>query len=136
MAEEKPERPAEPQFPPQGNPYLAGFLAWLLPGLGHFYLGRRGRGVLFGVLVLTAIAFAVGLEGRFFHFSRGEPFSYAATATVAATGVPYLVLRARGYEGNTIAPGFEYGSAFLLSAGLMNLLLILDAWDISRGQKK
>lgn len=136
MADEKSERAATPPHPPQGNPYLAGFLAWIVPGLGHFYLGRRARGVLFFVVVLAALTTAVVLEGRFFHFVKGEPLSYAKTATIASTGVPYFVLRARGYEGNTIAPGYEYGAAFLLSAGLMNLLLILDAWDISRGEKR
>lgn len=136
MAEAKSKEAVAPPHPPRGNPYVAGFLAWLVPGLGHFYLGRRGRGVLFGALVLAAVGMAVALEGRFFHFIKGEPLSYAKTATVFGTGIPYFVLRVRGYEGNTIAPGFEYGAAFLLSAGLMNLLLVLDAWDISRGEKR
>lgn len=135
MAESKSERAESPPFPPRGNPYLAGFLAWIVPGLGHFYLGRKARGVLFGALVVAAVVMAVVLQGAFFHFVKGAPMSYAKTATVFGTGLPYFVLRAQGYEGNTIAPGFEYGAAFLLSAGLMNLLLILDAWDISRGVK-
>jgi hypothetical protein len=33
------------------------------------------------------------------------------------------------------SPNNEYGTTFLLTAGLMNLLLILDAWDVARGRK-
>ena len=52
-------------------------------------------------------------------------------------GVPYFVLRyGLHYEGEQEAPGFEYGTAFLLTAGLMNLLLVLDAWDIASGKKE
>ena len=51
-------------------------------------------------------------------------------------GLPYFLARwAFGYAGDIEGPGFEYGSAFILTAGLMNLLLILDALDISRGMK-
>ena len=52
-------------------------------------------------------------------------------------GVPYFVLRfVMHYAGDITSAGFEYGTAFLLSAGLMNLLLVLDAWDIATGRKE
>ena len=51
-------------------------------------------------------------------------------------GLPYFGLRfIFGYQGSVVAAGYEYGSAFLLTAGLMNLLLVLDTWDILRGRK-
>ena len=52
-------------------------------------------------------------------------------------GVPYFVLRyVLHYQGDVISAGYEYGTAFLLTAGLMNLLLVLDAWDIALGKKE
>ena len=52
-------------------------------------------------------------------------------------GTPYFVLRyGLHYQGNVMGAGYEYGTAFLLTAGLMNLLLVLDAWDIVRGKKE
>jgi hypothetical protein len=52
-------------------------------------------------------------------------------------GLPYFVLRFYlHHRGEVLAVGFEYGFAFLLTAGLMNLLLVLDAWDIARGRKR
>ncbi len=51
-------------------------------------------------------------------------------------GVPYFLLRlVFGYHGDLLSATYEYGSAFLLTAGLMNLLVVLDAWDIAHGRK-
>jgi hypothetical protein len=51
-------------------------------------------------------------------------------------GLAYFVLRFLvGYEGDLVAAGYEYGTAFLLTAGLMNWLLVLDCWDIAVGRK-
>ena len=52
-------------------------------------------------------------------------------------GIPYFVLLyPLHYAGDLTAPGYDYGTAFLLGAGLMNLLLVLDAWDIGSGKKE
>ncbi len=52
-------------------------------------------------------------------------------------GAPYFVARyGFGYEGKPEAQGYEYGTVFLLSAGLMNLLLVLDVWDLACGRKE
>ena len=118
------------------SPVLSCVLAWLIPGAGHIFLGRRARGVLFLVLVLASAAVGVGLEGKLWHVVPGQPLSYLGTVACFGLGLPYLVLRfLTSYEGNLLSQGYEYGAAFLLTAGLMNLLLILDAWDIARGLK-
>jgi len=67
----------------------------------------------------------------------GQPLSVLGTIGAMGMGIPYFVLRyGFGYEGDVVGAGFEYGTAFLLTAGLMNLLLVLDVWDISRGKKE
>ena len=59
------------------------------------------------------------------------------TAVITAVLVVYLILLfGFGVEGTVEAAGYEYGSAFILTAGLLNLLLILDAWDIAQGTKE
>ncbi len=122
---------------PQGNPVVAVLSAWLVPGLGHFYLKRRLRGLAFFVLVLTSMFIGCKLEGKLWVVERGQPLSILATAGSMGMGVPYYVLRyGLHYQGNVMGAGFEYGTAFLLTAGLMNLLLVLDAWDIVRGKKE
>ncbi len=62
--------------------------------------------------------------------------SVIATLASLGSGAVHLVLKfLLGYEGNLIAPGYEYGTTFLRTAGILNLLLVLDAFDIARGRK-
>ena len=118
------------------NPHLAAVLAWLVPGAGHIYLGKRGRGLAFLCVVASALVMGCWLEGRLWQVMPNQPLSILATLGSMGMGVAYFVLRyLTGYEGNILARSFEYGSAFVLTAGLMNLLLVLDAWDIARGKK-
>jgi hypothetical protein len=110
--------------------------AWLIPGCGHFYLGRRRRAIAFAAIVLSSLLIGLSLDGNLYRIVPNQPLTILATAACLGIGAPYLGLRfLAGYSGDLLAPGFEYGSAFILSAGLMNLLLILDCWDIAMGKK-
>lgn len=112
-------------------------LAWLLPASGHLLLGKRFRALGFAVVLLIAFGLGLRLEGNLYRPVTGQPLSRLATLGAMGVGAPYFVARyAAGYQGRPEAPGFEYGTVFLLSAGLMNLLLILDVWDIARGRKE
>lgn len=117
-------------------PYLALLWAWLIPGAGHVYLGRWTRGLSYCLIVLASLILGCVLDGKLYRVLPNQPLSVLGTLTCMGTGLPYFILRyALGYEGDVVAPGYEYGTAFLLTAGLMNLLLILDVWDIARGKK-
>jgi hypothetical protein len=121
----------------QGNAAVAVLSAWLVPGLGHIYLKRRLRGLAFFVLVIVSMLVGCSLEGNLYRVVPGQPLTILATLGSMGMGFPYFVLRyALHYQGNIMGAGYEYGTAFLLTAGLMNLLLVLDAWDIVRGKKE
>jgi hypothetical protein len=112
-------------------------LAWLVPGGGHFLLQRRRRALAFFVIVLLSFLIGISLDGNLYRIMPDRPLSILATLACVGVGTPYLGMRfIAGYSGDPLAPGFEYGSAFILTAGLMNILLILDVWDIARGQKE
>ena len=128
---------APPRSAPAGNPVLAAVLAWLIPGLGHIYLKRWRRGLAFLLLIVVSIVTGCVLDGNLYRVVPNQPLTLLATAGALGMGIPYLVLRwGVGYAGDILSPGFEYGTAFLLTAGLMNWLLALDAWDIARGKKE
>jgi len=128
---------AEPTPVVRANPVVCVLLAWLLPGAGHLFLRRWGRGILFFALVLTSVLVGVALEGKLWRMVPGQPLSYLGTLACAGLGIPYVVLRfVMGYDGNVLSQGYEYGAAFLLTGGLMNLLLMLDVWDIAKGLKE
>jgi len=112
-------------------------LGWLVPGAGQLYLGRRGRGTLF--LAALALLFVLGLlmkAGLDPHFSFDDPLAMIISIGQLALGTPYFVARGLGYgSGQVTAPSYEYGLTFTAVAGLLNVLVILDAYDIAVGRK-
>jgi hypothetical protein len=130
-----PQPPAPPER--RGNAVVAVLSAWLVPGLGHFYLKRPLRGLAFFALVVASALIGCNLEGNLYRVMAGQPLTMLATFASMGMGFLYFLLRyALHYQGNIMGAGYEYGTAFLLTAGLMNLLLVLDAWDIVRGKKE
>lgn len=117
--------------------WLAAGLALFFPGLGHLYLGRRRRAAVFAGVILAAILLGVLLHGNLWTPIQGRPLTWLATLGTMGMGLPYFVLlRGLAYGGDITSAGYEYGTAFLLGAGLMNLLLVLDAWDVAAGRKE
>lgn len=123
---------------PVANPFLAVLVAWLFPGAGHALLGRWGRAAIFAVLVLTFAIVGCQLEGRLYTLDNAQRFlHYMAVFGAVGIGPTYFVLdQGFEYQGDPAAAGFEYGTAFLITASLMAWLLILDVWDIARGYKE
>ena len=111
-------------------------LAYLVPGAGHFYLGRRVRAVAFFVIVLFLFVVGLSIDGRLYTVQQGNVLSLLATLGSMGAGVPYFVARHFGEFGDMRSITYEYGSAFTLTAGLMNLLLVLDSFDIAEGRKQ
>jgi TM2 domain-containing membrane protein YozV len=111
--------------------------AWLLPGAGHFYLGRRGKGLLFLVGLLSLFGLGVAMDARL-QLTLGLEDPLAALYSVAqvALGLPYFIARAAGFEaGKVTSVTFEYGNTFTAVGGLLNILVILDAYDTAVGRK-
>ena len=124
---------------PRWKAYGAASLTLLVPGLGHWALGRRGRAVAFAALVLFAFAFGLALGGALFPF-RAENWLFRLGALgQAGMGLPWLLARLAGVGALTSERAttimFGYGNAFLVTAGLLNMLLAMDAFDIAVGRK-
>jgi hypothetical protein len=111
-------------------------LAFLIPGAGHLYLRRRGRAIAFFCIVLALFAIGLAIDGRLYTVQQGSLLSLLATLGSMGMGIPYFLARSLGPSGDVTSITFEYGTAFTLTAGLMNLLLILDSYDISEGRKE
>ena len=111
-------------------------LAWAVPGAGHMVLGRWGRGLLFGSLVLALLVGGIALEGKVYKPIPGEPLTYLAALGAAGVGIPFAIAHAIGWaDGNLEGAYFEYGNTFTLVAGLLNLLVVLDAFDVAIGRR-
>lgn len=125
--------PAEPDV---ARVLLGCAMAWALPGSGHAVLGRIGRGVLFGVIVLGLFIGGISLGGKVYRPRAGDPLSYVAAVGAAGVGVPYVVAQRAGLGvGDVRSATYEYGTTFTLVAGLLNLLIVLDAFDVATGRR-
>ncbi|NOZ95854.1 MAG: hypothetical protein GXP47_14110 [Acidobacteria bacterium] len=111
-------------------------LAWLVPGLGHLILGRRVRAAVFAGVILACWVTGLLLHGELAVPRTGSPFSYLAFLACLGQGAPYILGRLLHLGlGDPMSAGFGYGNTFLVTAGLMNLLTVLDVSDIARGMK-
>jgi hypothetical protein len=119
------------------NRWVAAALAWAFPGLGHLYLGKRGRALGYAAIVVSAFLLGLQFEGRLWVFEAGQPLTALAMFAIQGAGILPIAARALldNPGGSILSVTFEYGNTFLLTAGLMNLLLMLDAWDIAAGRK-
>jgi hypothetical protein len=144
--------PDRPMIVDKPRPYSAGrrimavIAAWLVPGAGHLVLGRFGRAALFFVTIVGAFALGLALHGRLFWPTPNETqsFPYYDLITVLwffaqiGSGLCYVILYALGLGTNPMpeAATFEYGNTFMFLAGLLNYLLMHDAFDIGAGRKR
>jgi len=112
---------------------LALVLAFLIPGAGHFYLHRRARGVAFFAIVAFLFVTGLSIEGGLYTLaeSQGQLMARLAVLASMGSGVLYFLGNLTGPHGSVWAATFEYGRTFTLTAGLMNLLLVLDCWDLA-----
>jgi hypothetical protein len=108
-------------------PAVVLLLALLLPGLGQVALGRKRRGVAFTLIVAVTFFLGLLLEGTLPRPVAGEPFSWVASAVTATTGLLGGAAWALGWGRGGLVETNEAGTAFLLTAGIMSLLLVLDA---------
>lgn len=114
---------------------VATALALAIPGAGHFYLGRRRLALAFAAIIIVMFILGLALDGRLYVSEPGRPLTFLATLGSMGAGLLYLLARLVGPFGDVGSITYEYGTAFTLTAGLMNLLLVLDAFDIAEGRK-
>jgi hypothetical protein len=123
-------------LPPARPLALVYLLGWLIPGGGHLWLGRPAKGLVFLVMLPVMFVIGLALDGRLFPFTPGEPLVALAAIADVGAGLPYFIARALGYgAGRAVSLTFEYGNAFLITAGLLNALVIIDAHDVALGRK-
>jgi hypothetical protein len=124
---------------------------WLVPGIGHWMLGKRVRAGVFAAVVVAGFVTGILLNGELAVPQDSSPLSWFFTFGCLGNGVLYFIrlLWVNGLDGmmnssfpyglqgggDPVAAGFFYGKTFLYTTGLMNLLLVLDVSDIARGEK-
>ena len=130
-AADRPRAASEP-----GTLVMVCLAAWAVPGAGHFWLGRTQKGLVFFVALLSMFMIGLLLKGRLFPFEFSEILVALAALASFGLGLPWIVARALDLGAGVVtAVTWEYGNSFLIVAGLLNLLVVLDAYDIAMGRK-
>jgi hypothetical protein len=110
--------------------------SWAIPGIGHLWLGRRQKGLIFLIALPVMFAIGIALHGRLFPFLLTDPLVGLAALADVGVGVVYFIAKGIGYGlGDVTAVTYEYGNAFLIVAGLLNMLVVIDAFDVAMGRK-
>ena len=138
----------EPRQFPLARRTAAVIAAWLVPGAGHLVLGKNGRALLFFITIAGAFALGLVLSGHLY-WPTPDPASTVGFDlitvlwffTQVGSGLCYIVSYLLGLGTASIpqaaaSPTFEYGNTFMILAGLLNYLVVYDAFDIAAGRKR
>jgi hypothetical protein len=116
-------------------------LGWLIPGGGHFLLKRTGRGVLLLVAITSMFVCGLLMRGAMFQPQTGDLLTtlinVGGFVGDLAGGILYLLTVWLGYSKVDMAGHVhDYGTKFLVVAGLLNILAMVDAFEIAAGRKE
>ena len=115
-------------------------LAWVIPGGGHFLLKRSGRGAM--ILASVTLMFLFGMFMRVMMFTpeKGDILTtlinYGGFLSDLASGALYFAASMFGYAQPDMAGAVhDYGTKFLVTAGLLNVLAMVDVYEIAAKRK-
>jgi hypothetical protein len=130
----------QPELPPVSKwaPVVA--LAWIIPGGGHFLLKRPGRGALLALSVAAMFLLGLMMRGALFQPQTGDILTTVIYVGGffgnVMSGIFYFLAVWLGYNQPDIAGHVhDYGTKFLVAAGLLNILAMVDAFEIATGKK-
>jgi Family of unknown function (DUF6677) len=132
---------AAPQAPPQDSrreamAYVIGVAGWIVPGLGHALLKMWGRAVMCFLTVGLLVVLGAEMRGNLFNSAANDAFDSLGYLADLGTGTFYLVAKSLETNGADVShAGGDYGTRFLATAGVLNLLAALHAYEAARGRK-
>jgi hypothetical protein len=112
-------------------------IGWFIPGLGHVLLKKYGRGLVFFLCICCMTTLGLLIGGKIYSFQTENPLTILAFFSDVGIGVLYFLSKVFPIGlGDIKAMTFEFGTAYIAGAGLLNYLVALDAFDIASGKKK
>jgi hypothetical protein len=108
----------------------------LVPGLAHVIIGKWVRGLIFAACVLVMFALGLAMHGKLYDLEFDEPLHVFAFIANIGAGIPYWIAERLNLGIGTMTfPSFDYGTTYLWVCGLLNYLIVLDAFDIAQRRK-
>ena len=134
-----PQNAAVAKSSPQTNSMtmIAPVAAWLVPGLGHIIQKRFVRGLLLMASVYTMFFVGLGMQGKVYGFNTGDLLDILGFVGDIGAGAVYFVSRMMDWGiGNIHRAVADYGTKYIVVAGLLNVVAIVDAYHIAIGKKE
>jgi hypothetical protein len=117
-------------------PTLVLIAGWLIPGAGHLMLRKWIRGGLLLVSIVTMFTIGLALRGKIYSPNTGDLLDMLNFAGDLGTGLLYLVARIFDLGQVTVQVATaDYGTKFIVVAGLLNIIAAVDAHSLATGRK-
>jgi hypothetical protein len=131
-----PNKPVAGKKSDQGFVYLPLIVGWLVPGGGHFLQGKWIRGTLLAVSIVSMFVLGLAMQGMLYT-SVQDILGMLGVAGDLGSGLLYLVSRALGLGAEPIQTTVaDYGTKFIVVAGLLNIIAAVDAHNLRTGRKQ
>jgi TM2 domain-containing membrane protein YozV len=131
-----PNKPAAGKKSDQGFVYLPLIAGWLIPGAGHFLLGKWIRGTLLAVSIVAMFVLGLAMQGKIYT-SVQEILDMLGVAGDLGSGLLYVLSRMAGLGAQPIQTTVaDYGTKFIVVAGLLNIIAAVDAHNLRTGRKQ
>jgi hypothetical protein len=131
------QRPGDAAVAATGaSPVIATLAGWLVPGLGHILQGRWTRGLLLMLAVFIMFFAGLGMQGKVYAFNTGDLLDILGFVGDVGAGLLYFVARSMDWGGGNIHRAVaDYGTKYIVVAGLLNVIATVDAYHIAIGKK-
>jgi hypothetical protein len=116
---------------------IAPAVGWLIPGAGHMIQKRWIRGALLLISIATLFVLGLLMQGRIYKANGGDILDILGFVGDVGAGGLYIVTMAKDWGQGAIAfATADYGTKFMIVAGLLNFIAVADAYHIAIGKKQ
>ena len=118
------------------SPVVVLLAGWLIPGAGHFLLKKPIRGVLLLISIVCMFAIGITPEGKIYTPNTGDLLDMLGFAGDLGSGLLYILARIFDWGRPSVQIAIaDYGTKFLVVAGLLNIIAAVDAHSLATGRK-
>jgi hypothetical protein len=117
-------------------PAMCLIAGWLVPGAGHFILRKPIRGALLFLSIVAMFTIGIALEGKIYQPNTGDLLDILGFAGQLGSGLLYACARLFDWGHPTVFIAVaDYGTKFIVVAGLLNIIAAVDAHSLANGRK-
>ena len=119
------------------SPTMVLIVGWLVPGAGHLLLGKWVRASLLALSIICMFAIGIALQGKVYTPNTGDPLDMLGFAGDLGSGLLYVLARLLDWGRTSVQIATaDYGTKFIVVAGLLNIVAAVDAHSLATGRKR